>query len=133
MFDPKVDGEYYRGKVFALKDAWREETHGSESKFYQIFEKWIAKNPAYLAKCKPGVARCFGSLNLGDDPDAEEYGYITKSASLAKGRNNRYRERTLTYPVGRPLSEFTSTKELIEAIRDAIHGDLVSRSSHLHF
>ncbi len=35
---------------------------------------------------------------------------------------NRTLTRTIIYPVGKPIVEFTSTKQLVEAIRDAIEG-----------
>jgi len=37
---------------------------------------------------------------------------------------NRSLTRTTTYPVGEPIVEFTSTKQLVEAIRDAVEGML---------
>ena len=46
-------------------------------------------------------------------------------AEIRKAGNvdrNRTLTRTTTYPIGEPIVKFTSTKQLVEAIRDAIEG-----------
>ena len=66
-----------------------------------------------------------GSLDLGEE-HGEELGHRTCSATLRVGRHSdrhdRSHMRTLTYPVGRELSTFTRTKQLVIALRAAIEG-----------
>jgi hypothetical protein len=109
-----VEGQGH--KLYVLKDSWRELCRDAEVHFYRHIEKHAGE-----AKWR-GIARCEGSVELGKSEPGET-GHVTCSAALrGKPRNDRIHMRTLTSPVGHKLSEFTSTRQLIQALRTAIEG-----------
>ena len=77
-----------------------------------------------------------GSLDLREE-EGEELGHRTCSAALRVGehsdRHDRSHMRTLTYPVGRKLSTFTRTKQLIVALRAATEGPVLLLASQIQF
>ncbi|KAJ7126972.1 hypothetical protein C8R44DRAFT_733657 [Mycena epipterygia] len=55
-----------------------------------------------------------------DKERADDKIYTTISATARLESSERARRRTLTYPVGRKLIEFSSTRQLVQALKDAI-------------
>jgi hypothetical protein len=111
--------EGHEEKLFALKDSWRELCRKPEVFFYERIRKYKGES-AWV-----GLASFMGSLDLGEEL-GEELGHRTCSATLRVGehsdRHDRSHMRTLTYPIGRELSTFTRTKQLVIALRAAIEG-----------
>jgi hypothetical protein len=115
----RVVVEGHEEKLFALKDTWREVCRKSEGFFYERIQKYKGES-AWI-----GLARCMGSVDLGEEEE-EVSSHRTCSAMLRGGdrpdQHDRSHMRTLTYPVGRKLSTFTSTKQLVAGLRAAIEG-----------
>ena len=115
----RVVVEEYEERLFALKDSWRELCRKPEVFFYERILKYKGES-AWV-----GLASFMGSLDLGEE-QGKELGHRTCSATLRVGehsdRHDRSHMRTLTYPVGRKLSTFTRTKQLVVALRAAIEG-----------
>ena len=105
-------------KLFALKDSWRELCRKPEVFFYERIRKYKGES-AWV-----GLASFIGSLDLGEE--GEESSHRTCSATLRVGEHSDQHTcspmRTLTYPVGRKLMTFTSTKQLVVALRATIEG-----------
>jgi hypothetical protein len=115
----RVVVEGHEEKLFALKDSWRELCRKPEVFFYERIRKYKGES-AWV-----GLASFMGSLDLGEE-QGEESSHRTCSATLRVGKHSdqhtRSHMRTLTYPVGRKLTTFTSTKQLVVALRAAIEG-----------
>ncbi|KAJ7475869.1 hypothetical protein FB451DRAFT_1397263 [Mycena latifolia] len=102
--------------LYALKDSWGQNCRRPESEFYEILQ------PAGMT-APFGVAQCRGGFNLHKDR-AEDGIYTTISATARNELDavERGRRRTLTYPVGNKLTEFSSTRQLVQGFMDAIKG-----------
>jgi hypothetical protein len=115
----RVVVEGHEEKLFALKDSWRELCRKPEGFFYERIRKYKGES-AWV-----GLATFMGCLDLGEE-QGEGSSHRTCSATLRVGehsdQHNRSHMRTLTYPVGHKLSTFTSTKQLVMALRAAIEG-----------
>ncbi|KAJ7707700.1 hypothetical protein B0H17DRAFT_528339 [Mycena rosella] len=102
--------------LYVLKDSWGQLCRRPESEFYEITQGGGTAAPV-------GVAQCRGGWNLGKERAADEI--FTTLSAVARNEDKsaeRGRRRTLTYPVGKKLTEFSSTLQLIKAFRDAIQG-----------
>jgi Fungal protein kinase len=114
----RVVVEGHEEKLFALKDSWRELCRKPEVFFYERIRKYKGES-AWV-----GLASFIGSLDLGEE--GEESSHHTCSATLRVGEHSDQHTcshmRTLTYSVGRKLMTFTSTKQLVVALRAAIEG-----------
>lgn len=117
------------GKPVVIKDAWRQLVRQKETDHYEdIFDSEAASEVF-------GVALFLGGEDLG----AKEYvamvngekgglgiGHLTvtsrHTAKPAHPHNERSHSRLVLGTVGIPLSKFNSTRELIEALQDAIKG-----------
>jgi hypothetical protein len=115
----RVVVEGHEEKLFASKDSWRELCRKPEGFFYERIRKYKGES-AWV-----GLATFMGCLDLGEE-QGEGSSHRTCSATLRVGehsdQHNRSHMRTLTYPVGHKLSTFTSTKQLVMALRAAIEG-----------
>jgi hypothetical protein len=111
--------EGHEERLLALKDSWRELCRKPEVFFYERIRKYKGES-AWV-----GLASFMGNLDLGED-QGEELGHRTCSAALRvsehSDRHDRSHMRTLTYPVGRKLTTFTRTKQLVVGLRAAIEG-----------
>jgi hypothetical protein len=113
--------EGHEEDLFALKDFWPERSRRPEAAFY----KRIKKNLLIEGRESFGLAGCVGSLDLGV-VEEQVLGHRTLSASLVQNEVlKRTHSRFLTSPVGYDIELFTSTRNLIEAWRDAIKGILL--------
>ncbi|KDQ51245.1 hypothetical protein JAAARDRAFT_211210 [Jaapia argillacea MUCL 33604] len=103
-----------------LKDAWREEGWRSEGAIYdEIYgrEEGCPGTGTFAF----GVARMDRDVELGNDVDDSRR--QTRVPDLHKGKYiKRTHHRAILLSVGIPLHRFSSTRQLIEAIRDAIIG-----------
>jgi len=101
------------GDLYALKDSWRECHRRSEHAHYEVLRKHRELNSP--------LADCAGSVDLG--VELVEGGYQTSSMTKLFGQKyNRTRSRLLLYPIGFHLTSFSSTRFLVEGIRDAVKG-----------
>ncbi|KAH9983182.1 hypothetical protein BJV77DRAFT_1073029 [Russula vinacea] len=111
--------EGHEGKLYALKDSWRELCREPEVFFYERIQKFKGESKWV------GLAEFMGSLNLGGEEEMLSR-HCTCSATLRGGQGSdlqdRSHVRTLTYPVGHPLSTFTSTRQMVLGLRAAIEG-----------
>ncbi|KAJ7282738.1 hypothetical protein C8J57DRAFT_50582 [Mycena rebaudengoi] len=117
-------------KVYALKDAWRQSCRQPESDFYAVIQDYIDKE---LGGGMPkGLTVCVGSHQLATlNSDIHR----TTTAELRGGHRlqDREHDRSLLKDVGIPLSEYTSTKQLVRALRDAIAGhEIALKAGVLH-
>ncbi|KDQ51246.1 hypothetical protein JAAARDRAFT_199278 [Jaapia argillacea MUCL 33604] len=103
-----------------LKDAWREEGWRSEGEIYD--EIYGRKEGCPDSGTFPfGVARMDRDVDLGNDTDDPHH--QTRVPDFDKGKYiKRTHHRAILLSVGIPLHRFSSTRQLIEAIRDAIIG-----------
>ncbi|RPD69924.1 hypothetical protein L226DRAFT_493623, partial [Lentinus tigrinus ALCF2SS1-7] len=111
---------------FIVKDSWRQIIRTSEKEFYQRLDR-IPENLRY------GLPRLLLGGDLGERasdneldepiPFPEQQTFTWRST---RGRDKGFRERShmrfVIDIVGRPITSFRSTKELITAMRDAIIG-----------
>ncbi|KAJ7497637.1 hypothetical protein FB451DRAFT_239568 [Mycena latifolia] len=110
-------------KLFALKDAWRQACRHPESHFYAVIQDYVAKT--YENEQPIGLAACVGSVDLSKkSPD-----HRTFTATLRNEEEallDRCHDRTVLDRVGFPLEEFQTTKQLVQAVRDAISGHQIA-------
>ncbi|KAJ7269839.1 hypothetical protein C8J57DRAFT_322116 [Mycena rebaudengoi] len=117
-------------KVYALKDAWRQSCRQPESDFYAVIQDYIDKELG--GEMPKGLTMCVGSHQLATlNSDIHR----TTTAELRGGHRlqDREHDRSLLNDVGFPLSEYTSTKQLVQALRDAIAGhEIALKAGVLH-
>ncbi|KAH9915730.1 uncharacterized protein B0H18DRAFT_1215343 [Fomitopsis serialis] len=118
------------GHPVIVKDSWRQLVRQLESDNYKdIFSS--AKDATDMS----GVAKFLGGEDLGTseiesmdngEPGGGEIGHLTVTARhCVNGKhanNERSHTRLVLGTVGIPLSRFNSTREMVEALRDAIQG-----------
>ena len=118
--------EGHEGKLYALKDSWRELCREPEVFFYERIQKFKGESKWV------GLVEFMGSLDLGEQEEMLSR-HCTCSATLRGGQGSdlqdRSHVRTLTYPVGHPLSTFTSTRQMVLGLRAAIEGLVFNLSS----
>ena len=77
----------------------------------------------------PGLSRCSLANDLGEDElrDGTTIGHQTDTGIFHAYGHHRWYERShmrlVSHTVGRPISQFRSTKEMVIALRDAIRGE----------
>ncbi|KAJ7465249.1 hypothetical protein FB451DRAFT_1402951 [Mycena latifolia] len=126
----KEDADKENLTVYALKDAWRQQSRRPEIDFYDVIARHCELNDINMdAK---GMARCHGSVDLsvpGLIPNHDPALHTTSSNSAFE----RCHMRSLLTPVGRPLNCFTSTKSLVEALHTAVqHHEIAFNAGVLH-
>ncbi|KAJ7043953.1 hypothetical protein C8F04DRAFT_1175024 [Mycena alexandri] len=94
--------------VYALKDAWRQVCRRPETDFYDVIAKYCEEKSLPTQ----GMARCLGSLEFSDP------GHETNSAGSPE--QERRHIRSLLTPVGIPLKQFPSSRELILALEGVL-------------
>ncbi|EPQ53830.1 hypothetical protein GLOTRDRAFT_131160 [Gloeophyllum trabeum ATCC 11539] len=104
-------------KYVIIKDSWRDSTRWCEG---DIYRRIYGKDKRVF-----GVARLYHYFDVEDVNSGEVI--VTQGEALnEKLKRDKYDERTLhrciLASVGIPLSRFTSTRQLLEAVRDAIIG-----------
>ncbi|PCH38927.1 hypothetical protein WOLCODRAFT_158462 [Wolfiporia cocos MD-104 SS10] len=114
-----------------VKEAWRQVIRHRETVFYARIKKFL-KERGLDRYALPEML--FGE-DLGDvrDADGNSTLHLTQSSACRlneeediRNSGERSHMRIVLDSVGIPLSEFSSTKELVEAIRDAIKGHLLA-------
>ncbi|KAF7296544.1 Protein kinase domain-containing protein [Mycena chlorophos] len=115
--------------LYALKDSWREVDRREEVDFYDVVAHYCAKNAIDMDKA--GLARCHGSLDLAaPGPGLPDEWNTVLEAKAASGRHHM---RTLLTPVGHPIKEFASTKQLIRALYNVvIHLEIAEKAGVRH-
>ncbi|KAJ7465241.1 hypothetical protein FB451DRAFT_1561595 [Mycena latifolia] len=126
----KEDADKENPTVYALKDAWRQQSRRPEIDFYDVIARHCELNNIDMdAK---GMARCHGSVDLsvpGLIPNHDPALHTTSSNSAFE----RCHMRSLLTPIGRPLNCFTSTKSLVEALHTAVqHHEIAFNAGVLH-
>ena len=102
-----------REEQYVLKDSWRECHRRAEYTQYESLTLRGHREP------NTPLADCVGSVDMGKEMSADG-GYRT--LSMMPDILNRTRNRLLLYPVGHTLESFSSTRSLVEGIRDAVKG-----------
>ncbi|KAJ7282884.1 hypothetical protein C8J57DRAFT_1172994 [Mycena rebaudengoi] len=117
-------------EVYALKDAWRQSCRQPESDFYAVIQDYIDQELG--GEMPKGLTACVGSHQLATlNSDIHR----TTTAELRGGHRlqDREHDRSLLKDVGFPLSEYTNTKQLVRALRDAIAGhEIALKAGVLH-
>ncbi|KAJ7512475.1 hypothetical protein B0H11DRAFT_483119 [Mycena galericulata] len=106
-------------QVYAMKDAWRQACRRPESDFYEVIQHYI--DTEYDGKAPKGLATCVGSLDLS----TLHIDHKTITAGLRAGGDpllDRCHDRSLFTPVGFTLDKFQSTKQVVQALRNAVAG-----------
>ncbi|EPQ50008.1 hypothetical protein GLOTRDRAFT_134347 [Gloeophyllum trabeum ATCC 11539] len=98
-----------------IKDGWRDAGRWSETRIYDYIRKKLGEIP--------GIAR----HKNGFDVDEQGYPHRTLAHRLVDALNigpsqHRIHHRCILNSVGKPLSSFSSTYQLLEAIRDVVKG-----------
>ncbi|KAJ7506393.1 hypothetical protein B0H11DRAFT_1707161 [Mycena galericulata] len=117
-------------QMYAMKDAWRQACRLRESYYYEVIQNYADQH--YEGKTK-GLATCVGSVDLStSDPKHQK----TITAALREGGNaflDRCHDRSLFTPVGFALDHYSSTKQLVQALRNAIIGhEFALRAGVMH-
>lgn len=120
-----------RGNPVVIKDAWRQLVRQKENEHY----KDIFTSASDTASKILGVAQFLYGEDLGaeeqaamerGEPGGKGVGHVTVTSrhtvKPAHPFNERSHSRLVLGTVGVPLSRFKSTRELVEAFRDAIKG-----------
>ncbi|EPQ53794.1 hypothetical protein GLOTRDRAFT_131126 [Gloeophyllum trabeum ATCC 11539] len=105
-----------------IKDSWRENGRWKEG---QIYDK-IREAGEHV----PGVARLLVDYDITEDEEDEIHRTsafrLNRSFKSDQKKKKKYKElihhRVILPSVGIPLSRFTSTRLLLEAVRDAVEG-----------
>ncbi|KAJ7267012.1 hypothetical protein B0H12DRAFT_1257756 [Mycena haematopus] len=117
-------------QMYAMKDAWRQACRIPESYYYEVIQNYADQHCEGKTK---GLATCVGSVDLStSDPKHQK----TITAALREGGNtflDRCHDRSLFTPVGFPLDHYSSTKQLVQALRSAIIGhEFAFRAGVMH-
>ncbi|KAJ7368230.1 hypothetical protein DFH08DRAFT_19276 [Mycena albidolilacea] len=117
-------------RMYAMKDAWRQACRLPESYYYEVIQNYADQHCEGKTK---GLATCVGSVDLSkSDPKHQK----TITAALREGGNallDRCHDRSLFTPVGFALDQYSSTKQLVQALRNAIIGhELALRAGVMH-
>ncbi|EIW56998.1 uncharacterized protein TRAVEDRAFT_127409, partial [Trametes versicolor FP-101664 SS1] len=123
-----------------MKEAWRQLVRTAEAKFYQRLQRDIDEEDWHglatmvcggdlgefevrwwkeTERRRKGVAAASGDADPRNAPDSPGAFNAASSSRLFSSRSHM---RIVIDDVGRPLTEFKSTRELVCAIRDAIRG-----------
>ncbi|KAF9004084.1 hypothetical protein BDQ17DRAFT_476421 [Cyathus striatus] len=134
---------------FVMKDAWHQRIRRPESEFYERIQERYAElrtKPEFdwvrqiypdvdsIPNWIPGLPEYYGYLDLADLQSTSgtdsERGHTTVTLRLQNQNetSERSRGRSLTGPVGRPLVDYPTTKDLVVAIRDAVVGHFIARA-----
>ncbi|KAF8997893.1 hypothetical protein BDQ17DRAFT_1428788 [Cyathus striatus] len=91
---------------FVMKDAWHQRIRRPESEFYERIQEH------------------------SDSGTDSQRGHTTATLRLQNQNDSseRSRGRSLTGPIGRPLVDYPTTKDLVVAMRDAVVGHFIARS-----
>ncbi|EMD37068.1 hypothetical protein CERSUDRAFT_114960, partial [Gelatoporia subvermispora B] len=147
-----TDGDADDGVKYAVKDSWRQQIRPSETTYLDrltdVYESdlyglpdfdiggdlsvWEAQQWSQKLTVTGNVRRSPRLIGKTDNTASDETGSVlphithhqTISARVARKDlcYERYHMRFATKCVGRPLSTFTSTKEMVTAIKDAVIG-----------
>ena len=130
----EVDSDGHpRGNPVVIKDAWRQLARQMENEHYDD----IFTLAADAASIVPGIAKFMLGEDLGSvecaamdrgEPGGRGVGHLTVTARHATRKpihphNERSHMRLVLATVGIPLSRFKSTREMVEALRDAVRGE----------
>lgn len=120
----RVDFVLIDGKVYVMKDAWREECRRPEHHFYAVIRDYVKRE--LEGEWPAGLAAWQGTLELWEnDPDHKTItAALRPSASDGSLSPDRCHDRSVFSSVGTPLENFESTKQLVQGIRAAIAGKL---------
>ncbi|KAJ7461776.1 hypothetical protein B0H11DRAFT_2285757 [Mycena galericulata] len=113
-----IEGETHP-QVYAMKDAWREACRRPESDFYEVIQNYI--DTEYPGEAAKGLATCVGSVDLSTLHSDHKNHY----SRAARRRRSAFRSmpRLLALHSSRfPLDKFQSTKQFVQALRNAIAG-----------
>ncbi|KAF7298387.1 Pkinase-fungal domain-containing protein [Mycena kentingensis (nom. inval.)] len=118
---------------YALKDAWRQDWRRKEEDFYDLIHHHLDNLPTP----PPGMddmAKCHGTLDLSvESPRIHKTCAKTGLTDSDAHKRERCRTRTLITPVGRPLSEFPSTRALVQALyMAAFHHETAYKAGVMH-
>ncbi|KAF7315804.1 hypothetical protein MIND_00096500 [Mycena indigotica] len=126
-------------QFYVLKDSWLQACRYPESVFYKLIDDYVEKE--LNNNRPPGLATCIGSLDLGDDADAERTGQRTVTVRARKhdpvllkhdpALLERHHRRILLKEVGSSLDERPRQRQMtfqviVCALRDAIRGHEVA-------
>ena len=128
-----------RGNPAVIKDAWRQLVRQKETEHYEdIFTSAFDVVSQIL-----GVAQFLCGADLGAEEQAamargesggKGIGHVTVTSrhtgKVVRPYNERSHSRLVLGSVGVPLSRFNSTRELVEAFRDAVKGKLCPPGDH---
>lgn len=119
VYDPEADEVRY------LKDTWRidEEGFEKEGDVYRLLAKAGVENIATL--------ECDGDIPGHETVTQQYVGSVWACRNVPLTKHVHY--RLVLKEVGRPLTEFRSTKELLCVIRDAIIGTLSTFPPNLQY
>ncbi|KAF7321872.1 DAD domain-containing protein [Mycena kentingensis (nom. inval.)] len=116
-----------------LKDSWCQVCRIPEYVFYRIIEYYVQQHPE-LRREHMGLTTCmahedFGHARVSEPPQGLD-GHLTVAARCRE-RNNTHRherrhQRILLSDYGTLLSEYPTTRDLFQGVRDAIYGHLVA-------
>lgn len=146
-----VDLEQITGKHVIVKDSWQQLARRPETEHYEQINAYIGSRliqdyleadddmteaEAFLSAWDEGwtgLAQFVAGDDLGEEEtsvaDRERVGQQTSSAKyqneLFHQLLERSHTRTVSRSVGTPLSRFRETREMAQALRDAIHGKRV--------
>ncbi|KAK6997450.1 Pkinase-fungal domain-containing protein [Favolaschia claudopus] len=120
-------------EVRALKDSWRQAIRRPELDFYDAIEyHCLNAEPPVDMK---GMARCRGSVDLFESKKSQN-NWDPKLHRTLPGKHKgfkRHHMRTLLTPVGTPLKDFISTKDLVHALLSVVkHLELAYEAGVLH-
>ncbi|KAF7321907.1 DAD domain-containing protein [Mycena kentingensis (nom. inval.)] len=116
-----------------LKDSWCQVCRIPEYVFYRIIEHYIQQHPE-LRLDHLGLTACmayedFGHARVSDSAQVDD-GHLTVAARC-RARHNTYRherrhQRILLEDFGMLLSEYPTTRDLFQGVRDAIYGHYIA-------
>ncbi|KAI1792404.1 hypothetical protein LXA43DRAFT_1093639 [Ganoderma leucocontextum] len=129
--------------VVVVKDAWRQLARRSEQDFFARIEQAIPEGqrvglPARVIGCDLGDTEVQQWRHETGKDLRDAFEVQTCTRRIIDGPDSFHRERshvrTVTSTIGRPLSEFKDTRQLCQAVRDAIaaHKDLWENARILH-
>ncbi|KAF8999135.1 hypothetical protein BDQ17DRAFT_1361412 [Cyathus striatus] len=124
---------------FVMKDAWHQRARKPESAFYERIQERYAELKSkpefdWVKEIYPDMIWILWLFGPRRDRisswDDSERGHTTATRRLdtKEESSERTRGRALTGPVGRSLSDFSKTHDLVVAIRDAVVGHFIARS-----
>ncbi|KAJ7267440.1 hypothetical protein C8J57DRAFT_365997 [Mycena rebaudengoi] len=113
-------------QVYALKDSWKQVALRPEIDFYDVIAQYCKEEDINMVDI--GMAQCHGSLDLSAKNRTSHLTCLAAYENI-----QRCHMRTLLTPVGVPLKEFASTKQLVAALRNAIrHHEIALAAGVMH-